>query len=386
MANYPRVSGVLTKQGTDISALCNEVADLHGCPPRLIVACAIQESNLDEQSERRGVWPDVSAGLFHQTVRYAVGFGLGDGSNSAENIEYVFHTLKTDLTWAARIAASQLGHWWGKEWEGLNALSRYNSPGLAWADNPNKANIARGWAESARYVVEAPVVRTYDPDTSPERQVQDWTCSVRTATWLMRSIGIDVTAAEMQDEMVAAGLVSSDVGLHDGSGQALAAWLSERFGVAAESRRGVDWGWLVQHAGCGPIGIGSGSLYHWLAVRRLNGAWQLELMNPAPNYQSVGERLSAEAFEQWAPWAAIWIDVQAPAEEEDSAMIAELQARIAELETQAGYLQHDVADAIESAIVDALVARTKTQRNEYLAAALAAVDTLRRGGAPAEEE
>lgn len=152
----PRVTNVLTKQGTDIAALCNNVADEHGFPPRLIVACAVMESNLDEQSERYGAWPDVSAGLFHQAVQWAVGFGLGNGTNTPENIEAVFDVLKHDLPRAAKIAASQLGHWWGQYGDGLEALGRYNYPAVGFQGNPNAANIRRGWEASARYVTEEP--------------------------------------------------------------------------------------------------------------------------------------------------------------------------------------------------------------------------------------
>jgi hypothetical protein len=150
---FPRVARVLTKQGTDITALCNRVGDEYGFPPRLIVACGLQESRLDEKSERRGAWPDVSAGLFHQTVKFATGFGLGDGSASEANISTVFHVLKTDRERAADIAGRQLGHWWRQEGQGLEALSRYNSPGLAWANNPNRRNIKDSWDASASHVV-----------------------------------------------------------------------------------------------------------------------------------------------------------------------------------------------------------------------------------------
>lgn len=378
MGEYPRVAGVVTKQGNDISELVNSVADEHGFPPRLLVACGIQESNLDEQSERRAAWPDVSAGIWHQTVLYAVGFGLGDGTRSPENIATVFDALKTDTPRAARIAASQLGHWWGRYGDGPESLGRYNWPARGLQDNPNRANIERGWRESARYVVEeAPVAQPFDPDTSPERQQQDWTCSIRTATWLLRSLGIDVTAAQMQDEMVAAGLVTPALGLLDGSGAALAAWLGERFGLTVHVEPDISWERACELAGTVPLALGSASLYHWLAVRKPEGDG-LALMNPAPGYQGLGDYMTAEEFTRWSPWNAIWIETEAAPENGDDMADAALIARL-------GYLQGDVADAIESAIQDARTAPRKAARDEYLDAALAAVATLRRGGAPEEE-
>jgi hypothetical protein len=157
---HPRVAGVITREGTNISALCNEVADRYDFPPRLIVACAVMESNLHEQSERRGIWPDVSAGLFHQAVKWAKSYKLGDASASEENIAAVFDVLKNDLPRAADIAGRQLGHHWKFQQNGLDALSRYNAPSLEWANNPNFENILRGWNASAAFVVGDEVVYT----------------------------------------------------------------------------------------------------------------------------------------------------------------------------------------------------------------------------------
>lgn len=150
---YPRVHAVITQQGNDISTLINGVADQYQFPPQVLVATCIMESNLDEHSERRGTWPDVSAGLWHQTVKYAAQYGLGNGQNTAGNIGYVFDVLKGDLPRAADIAGRQLGHWWRTYADGHEALGRYNAPSLGYQGNPNATNIRRGWETSARYVL-----------------------------------------------------------------------------------------------------------------------------------------------------------------------------------------------------------------------------------------
>lgn len=161
VAKYPRVKGVITQQHVDISNFINEAADKYDFPPRLLVACGIMESGLDEYSERVGNWPDVSAGLFHQAVAWAP---VGDQRrgptknnevrNYPDNITLVFHMLKTDVLIATEIAAQQLAKWWRQEGDGLQALSRYNKPALSWEQNPQKENISRGWNNSAFYVVE----------------------------------------------------------------------------------------------------------------------------------------------------------------------------------------------------------------------------------------
>src|SRR4051812_19019290 len=61
--------------------------------------------------------------------------------------------------------------------------------------------------------------RAFNPSIPAELQIQDWTCSIRSTMWLLKSIGIDVTPAEAQDAM-SPRYVSSDDGLlnADGSG------------------------------------------------------------------------------------------------------------------------------------------------------------------------
>lgn len=164
MSTHLSVSEVITKQGNDISAIINKIAAKYDIPARLIVACAIMESNLDEQSERRKPWPDVSAGLFHQAVAWApIGdqrtgpTGNNEVRNYVSNISSVFHTLKNNLEITTDIAAKQLAQKWRQYQDGLEALSRYNKPALQWTDNPNKTNIKRGWDESAQYETEEDV-------------------------------------------------------------------------------------------------------------------------------------------------------------------------------------------------------------------------------------
>lgn len=162
---YPRVAGVISQQGRDLSTMANRVADRYGYPPRVNVACWWQESRLDEHSERRRAWPDVSAGLAHQTVKYAVSYGLGDGSDTPANIESVFAILKHDVKRAADIAGRQLGYWWRVTGgDVLNTLAKYNRPASTIENNANAQNIRDSWAVSAQYLErEAPVdITVYD--------------------------------------------------------------------------------------------------------------------------------------------------------------------------------------------------------------------------------
>ena len=155
---YQRVTGVVLASGEDITSLCNALGDREQMPPQVLVACAIAESGLGRAQERWGTWPDVSFGVWHQTVAYAAPYGLGDGSNTEANIARVRAALIGNVDLAADIAAQQLGRFWRRYGEGHETLGRYNWPARGYQGNPNAANIARAWAASARYAEgDAPV-------------------------------------------------------------------------------------------------------------------------------------------------------------------------------------------------------------------------------------
>jgi murein DD-endopeptidase MepM/ murein hydrolase activator NlpD len=159
---YPRVQGVVLHSGEDITALCNALADREQMPPRLLVATAAFESKLGRYPERRGPWPDISFSPWHITVATAGALGLGDGTNTDDNIGYVRHVLLTDTPRAADLAAQLLGAHWRTTGDPFETFARYNGGGrMTWArlqrDYPqNAANIQAGWTESARYVEAAP--------------------------------------------------------------------------------------------------------------------------------------------------------------------------------------------------------------------------------------
>src|SRR5690606_6853639 len=80
----------------------------------------------------------------------------------------------------------------------------------------------------------------FDPRTPTELQLQSWTCSIRSVMWLLKSIGIPVTAAEAQDIMAPA-YVNSDVGLKDASGAGIVEVLRDAWGVTAFNRAPVSF-------------------------------------------------------------------------------------------------------------------------------------------------
>lgn len=154
---------------------------------------------------------------------------------------------------------------------------------------------------------------TYNPDTPPERQIQDFACSIRAATWMLKSVGVQIDAGQMQTEMVPT-YVTPEVGLLDGRGIGLAEVIRRHLPpeTPVEVLWAPSWDDVVARAGRGPIGVGSGSLYHWLNVARVLSPGVLDAPNPAPNYPPgapLHDSLTRAEFDQYAPWALVFVQV-----------------------------------------------------------------------------
>jgi hypothetical protein len=129
-----------------IIALIVATAHALGIEPWELLGGAIAESALDPSAWRQGAWPDWSAGLFQQTVRFAA---EGDQSASPENVALI-KRLYFDPTHACDVAARKFKGYRASEATALGAWCRYNSPNLDPQRNPNRANYARGLAEAAQ--------------------------------------------------------------------------------------------------------------------------------------------------------------------------------------------------------------------------------------------
>lgn len=166
----------------------------------------------------------------------------------------------------------------------------------------------------------------YDPNTAALRQVNPWSCSIVTATAMLHSIGDWVSAGDLQDVLVPQ-YVTPALGLLQGDGSGLAAFLEQRTGLTAH-HAWLSWDDVCARAGQGPLGMGSPALYHWVMVRKVNEDGTLALDNPAPGYQGVYDTMTREQFDAWGPWAGVWLDM--PASEEEDALSAEERAELDE--------------------------------------------------------
>jgi hypothetical protein len=154
---------------------------------------------------------------------------------------------------------------------------------------------------------------TYNPDTPPERQISSWACSIRATRWILRSLGVSIDIGTLQGEMVPTYVTPKD-GLLDGRGIGLAEVLRRHLPpeTPVEVLWAPSWDDVVARAGRGPIGIGSGSLYHWLNVARVLSPGVLDAPNPAPNYPPgapLHDNLTRAEFDKYAPWALVFVQV-----------------------------------------------------------------------------
>ena len=420
---YDRVRGVVTHEGTDISALCNATAARYGFPPRLLVATGIAESALHEHSERRGVWPDVSAGPWHQAVAWAAAYGLGDGSNTPANIALVFSVLQTDLPRAADIAGQQLGRWWAQEQDGPRAMGRYNWPARGLDGNLNRGNIERAWAASAAYVAEGEVPM---PDAWAPVDVRDQFPEVG-GTWPRRPLaavsavvyhhGASRTPEPTPEAELA--LLQEYAALHQRPGiLAPGGAPTLAYHLAVGPSGTVYWcnGLTLEtwHArAANPYSVGIVLLGNFAATppsagmidaaRRARGWVAAQRgMQDLPYYghrEYVATSCPGAWWETHSEWlAGLPVDAppapEPPAEEgEDPAMIEDLQRQLAERDSTIGYLSGDVAAALEDALASARRAdpgpSVSRRRYELRQAAYDALQSgintlVRRGAAPEE--
>lgn len=156
----------------------------------------------------------------------------------------------------------------------------------------------------------------YNPQQPPERQIQNWVCAIRVTTWMLKSLGVNIDAGTLQDEMVP-GTVSRELGLLDARGYGIASTLGRHLPSHAkiEVLETVTWQQLRDRAGRGPIGLGSHDprLYHWFNVAEILDNNNFRAPNPAPNYpqaMALGDVLSKEEFDTYAgTWSAVFVEV-----------------------------------------------------------------------------
>ena len=157
-----------------------------------------------------------------------------------------------------------------------------------------------------------PVAVAYNPDAPVDAQPDDWSCSVQSAQWLLRSIGRDPKRGWLEQQLVGplsvAPIVSREYGLMDASGRTLAAWLQREYGdemgVTFEARAVPTWEDLVAIASKGGAMLGGRTWNHWTGVRAYRDG-KIALANPAGSWKGVGQELTRDEFDALGSWSAI---------------------------------------------------------------------------------
>ena len=151
----------------------------------------------------------------------------------------------------------------------------------------------------------------FDANTPTELQAQDWTCSIRSTMWMLKSIGIAVTPAEAQDAM-SPRYCNSAVGLLDATGSGVVEVLRDCWGVASFNRAPVSFDEVAGWAGTRPVMIGGRNWGHWTAVRGFDGE-RLVLANPGGTGPRFGQQsLNRQQFEDLGWFSAVVVPIEGP--------------------------------------------------------------------------
>lgn len=293
------------------------IASQHGLDPVEFLGGGFAESGINlDRWERWGIWPDVSFGMYHQTVAFA---DEGNQTNTPENIEFI-KDLYFNPEHAATVAAKKFKHYRSREATALDAWCRYNWPARDPNLNPNRGNYAWGLQKAAEELGAAPTTSniTWGPDVPASiiLQQNDWTCAPRStyaALWAMAEQGLippvtygDGGPRDVYDLLVPT-YVNGAVGLKDASGaglvQALKTW-----GIKAQNFNPVTLSDVQAVAGKQPVLIGGRTWYHWVYVRGKESDGTLMLENPSPGLMGIHWQLR-DSFTRLGPFSMVVIEV-----------------------------------------------------------------------------
>lgn len=314
------------KTRDEVIAISNRVADEWGIPRVLLLACGIAESNLRwdarrpaDPSKDADYWPDVSGSVWQQAVRYDPEYQGGSAYPGPSEVERILQR-QYDVDRSAQVAAENLKRKFrgdpNNDADILRALAQYNWPAGAgrFYSPEHETNYRRGLTEAKQIlggstVPKAPV--PFNIDARVDAQPDDWSCSIQSAEWLLRSIGRNPGDQWIQDQLLGAGIVTREHGLMDASGQQLANWLTTTYGAEmgfTAQASPVTFDDVAAGAGVNPTLIGGRGWNHWSGVRVLRSDGALMLANPADGWKGVGQSMTRAQFDALGPFTAVWID------------------------------------------------------------------------------
>lgn len=361
---------------TEFESFLRAEAQRRGIDPEKAVTVANSEGGLTEPA-RRGTFPTGSSWYAFQLhwggqgyEKYGTVAGMGNsftaltgwqpGDPAAwrDAMRYALDTVKRG-GW---------GPWYGAAARGITGFDGVNRT-FVWNGTP-----VDEW--DYRKTPPKPVTITYNPDAPIDPQPDDWSCSVQSAQWLLRSIGRNPSRAWLEQQLVgplsAAPIVSREYGLMDASGRTLAAWLQREYGdemgVAFEARTVPTWEDLVAIASKGGAMLGGRTWNHWTGVRAYRDG-KIALANPAGSWKGAGQELTRDEFDALGSWTAIVPRLPAtgvgtgPSTGNDEDEIHGLRTAVAYLADKVVPLAVAAAEQREYALAEA-----KRVREQYLGA------------------
>lgn len=199
----------------------------------------------------------------------------------------------------------------GHAWRQVRVGEQTGWVAAEYLETANPTNCAK--SQTDQNGASSLTAHAFDPTTPTELQRQDWTCSIRSTMWLLKSIGIAVTPDEAQDAM-SPRYVTPELGLLDASGAGIVAVLRDRWGVQAQNYGSVTFDQVASWAGKQPVAIGGRNwggpgLGHWSAVRGATPD-QIILANPAGTGPRFGQAsLTREQWARMGPFSAVVVDL-----------------------------------------------------------------------------
>lgn len=302
----------------EIIALVVAKAREHGLVPWEFLGGAIAESGLVPTAWRQATWPDWSAGLFQQTVKFA---DEGDQTASPENVALI-KRLYFDPAHACDVAAAKFKHWrYNPDVSALQAWCAYNLPASyrLWPNVPNieqRENYRAGLADAQRILGGASMPVRYNRNEPVHPQEDSFDCSQESLEWALFALGRKPQEDWLEPTMIAEGVMSRGQGLLDATGAGLAAFVRRHYGeygYDANHEPSISWDWIV-HEGANPDGsghaypvlIGGRGWNHWTAVRDFDPQrGVLLLANPADGWMGVKQTMTRPTFEALGPFSAV---------------------------------------------------------------------------------
>lgn len=298
----------------EIEGFIRDAAQQRGINGGIAIRVARSEGGVDQYAARgtfatgSSWWPFQlhygGAGYEH----YGTVAGMGNGFTKLTGWQPGDERAWRDSTRYAlnRAKAGGWGPWYGAaavgvgQWDGIDR-------GHPWDANAEVWDFERPTAGAL----------IYNPSQPPERQIQDWVCSIRVTAWMLKSLSLPVDIGALQDEM-APRYVNSAVGLLDGRGYGIAEVLKAHLPADWRERvhvfERISWPELWSLAGSGPIGLGIHGAYHWINVARQRADGDIDAPNPAPKYPPagpIGDILSEAELTTYGPASAVWINAAA---------------------------------------------------------------------------